>query len=94
MVSGLAPGSDEETWIVGKSTWGRGATGSIGQVTSPTRRSAADRSEVPMGRLIKIAEIFTGYFFSDGRLVESMCAPPRLCGRIMFFLWRLKLGDF
>jgi hypothetical protein len=28
MVSGLAPGSDAETWMVGKSTWGSGATGS------------------------------------------------------------------
>ena len=30
MVSGLAPGSDPETWMVGKSTCGNGATGSSG----------------------------------------------------------------
>ena len=30
MVSGLAPGSDAETWMVGKSTCGSGATGSSG----------------------------------------------------------------
>ena len=29
MVSGLAPGSAAETWMVGKSTWGSGATGSM-----------------------------------------------------------------
>jgi hypothetical protein len=30
MVSGLAPGSAADTWMVGKSTCGSGATGSIG----------------------------------------------------------------
>jgi hypothetical protein len=30
MVSGLAPGSCAETWMVGNSTCGRGATGSSG----------------------------------------------------------------
>jgi hypothetical protein len=30
MVSGLPPGSDAATWIVGKSTWGNGATGNNG----------------------------------------------------------------
>ena len=30
MVSGLPPGNDAETWMVGKSTCGRGATGSNG----------------------------------------------------------------
>ena len=30
MVSGLPPGSDAETWMVGKSTCGSGATGSRG----------------------------------------------------------------
>ena len=30
IVSGLAPGSWADTWMVGKSTWGSGATGSIG----------------------------------------------------------------
>jgi hypothetical protein len=30
IVSGLAPGSEAETWMVGKSTCGSGATGSIG----------------------------------------------------------------
>ena len=30
MVSGLPPGRLAATWIVGKSTWGNGATGSNG----------------------------------------------------------------
>ena len=30
MVSGLAPGSCADTWMVGKSTCGRGATGNCG----------------------------------------------------------------
>ena len=29
MVSGLAPGSDADTWMVGKSTLGRSFTGSL-----------------------------------------------------------------
>ena len=36
IVSGLAPGSDAETWMVGKSTCGSGATGSSGDATSRT----------------------------------------------------------
>ena len=30
MVSGLAPGSEAATWMVGKATCGKGATGSSG----------------------------------------------------------------
>ena len=36
MVSGLAPGSFADTWMVGKSTCGSGATGSNGKATRPT----------------------------------------------------------
>ena len=64
IVSGLAPGNEEDTCMVGKSICGNGATGSKGQVTMPTSSSAAASSEVPIGRLMKIAETFTGYFFS------------------------------
>ena len=38
MVSGFAPGRLAETWIVGKSTCGSGATGRNGYATSPTNR--------------------------------------------------------
>jgi hypothetical protein len=39
MVSGLAPGRLAETWMVGKSTCGSGATGSLGYTTTPTNRT-------------------------------------------------------
>src|SRR5690242_2834063 len=59
MVSGLAPGSFALTWMVGKSTCGRGATGSMGKATMPTRRIPAINSDVAIGRRMKGAEIFT-----------------------------------
>src|SRR5204863_6601996 len=40
MVSGLAPGSDAETWIVGNSTWGRGETGRKKYARPPARPTA------------------------------------------------------
>ena len=40
MVSGLAPGSVAETWMVGKSTCGSGATGSSGKATMPDQQHA------------------------------------------------------
>ena len=49
MVSGLAPGSEAWTWIVGKSTCGSGATGSRGNATRPTNRIPAISNEVAMG---------------------------------------------
>src|ERR1700733_5000194 len=53
IVSGLAPGSDELTWMVGKSTCGSGATGSSGNATMPTSSTPAISSDVAMGRLMK-----------------------------------------
>src|SRR3954447_5048203 len=50
MVSGLAPGSAAETWMVGKSTCGRGATGRNGYAAIPASRSPAIRSAVAIGR--------------------------------------------
>src|SRR5882762_9472592 len=52
IVSGLAPGRLALTWMVGKSTCGRGATGSIGKVTMPIRQIAAISSDVAIGRSI------------------------------------------
>ena len=40
MVSGLAPGSEGAHRMVGKSTWGSGATGSKGKATSPYEQQA------------------------------------------------------
>ena len=60
MVSGLAPGSDAEMLMVGKSTCGNGATGRSGKATMPTSASAIIKSEVAIGRRMKGAEIFMG----------------------------------
>jgi hypothetical protein len=48
IVDGSAPGKETDTWIVGKSTCGSGATGSSGHAAAPTRNSAAASSDVPM----------------------------------------------
>ena len=58
MVSGLAPGNVAETWIVGKSTVGRAATGRNRKATAPMSATAMVSSEVPTGRLMKGAEMF------------------------------------
>src|SRR5215813_3308752 len=55
----LAPSRTAWTWITGNSTWGRGATGSCRYAMMPARSSPTARSEVPMGRLMKGAEMFT-----------------------------------
>src|SRR5436309_2543246 len=58
IVSGLAPGRDPETMMVGNSTCGRAATGSKRKATTPTRASAIVRSVVAIGLLMKGAEMF------------------------------------
>ena len=57
MVSGLAPGYFTFTLMVGKSTCGRGATGSSGNAASPTSNSAAMNNEVATGRWMKGVEM-------------------------------------
>ncbi len=56
MVSGLAPGSDAWTTMVGKSTCGRGETGSRANATRPASAMPKVRSVVAMGRLMKSSE--------------------------------------
>ena len=53
MVSGLAPGSDACTEMVGKSTWGSGATGSWKKAIKPASVTASVSSVVATGRWIK-----------------------------------------
>ncbi len=50
MISALAPGSEAETMIVGKSTWGSGDTGSTSNPTRPTMISPAVSKVVATGR--------------------------------------------
>lgn len=59
IVLGLAPGRFAETLMVGMSTRGSGATGRFRNATAPAMRSAAARSQVPIGRLMNGAEMFT-----------------------------------
>ena len=58
MVSGLAPGSDADTEMVGKSTCGSGETGSSWKATTPASAIATVSSVVATGFRTKIAEIF------------------------------------
>src|SRR5436309_6316974 len=53
IVSGLAPGSAAETWIVGKSTFGRSLTGRSRNPMIPKSRIAAIRRVVRTGRRMK-----------------------------------------
>ena len=59
MVSGLAPGRPVETLMVGKSTWGSGATGRSWKPMAPASTSAMVRSVVPTGRRMNGPERFT-----------------------------------
>ena len=59
IVSGSAPGSVAETWIVGKSTWGSGETGSRPQASIPLTARPIVSSVVATGRLMNGAEMFT-----------------------------------
>src|ERR1700678_2729865 len=58
MISGLAPGSCADTDTVGKSTCGRGDTGSTRKAAAPDNTTAAVRSVVAMGRLMNGADRF------------------------------------
>src|SRR6185437_7172189 len=57
IVSGLAPGSEALTEIVGKSTCGSGETGSSSNAINPKRAIAIVSSVVATGRRMKISEI-------------------------------------
>ena len=58
IVSGEAPGRDAETWIVGKSTFGRSETGRSRYAITPKTRRLAITSVVMTGRRMKISERF------------------------------------
>src|SRR6187551_3581065 len=58
IVSGDAPGSCAETWMVGKSTFGRSETGSRRYAMTPKIRMPAMTSVVVTGRRMKSSEMF------------------------------------
>src|ERR1700722_1480920 len=58
MISGLAPGSEALTEMVGKSTCGRGETGSTMNAAAPASATATVNSVVATGRRMNGAERF------------------------------------
>src|ERR1700683_5327348 len=60
MVSGLAPSRTAVTLTVGKSTWGKGATGRNGKAAMPRKATAAMIKDVAIGRRMKGSERFIG----------------------------------
>ena len=58
IVSGLAPGSEADTEMVGKSTCGSGATGSRKKAIAPASATPKVSSVVATGRAMKGAERF------------------------------------
>ena len=73
IVSGLAPGSDAETWIVGKSTVGRSLTGRRRYAVIPNTTRPSMNSTVVTGRRMNSAERFIRRF---PRPVPPTAAPP------------------
>src|SRR6202453_2616755 len=67
MICALAPGRLAETEIVGKSTWGRGETGSTLKAIPPAIAIAAVSRVVATGRRMKGAE----------RVMRDLAAPVR-----------------
>jgi hypothetical protein len=66
MISGLAPGKLAFTVTVGKSTWGRGDTGSRKKATTPARNTAMTKSVVAIGLRMKGSDIFMTYCAGTG----------------------------
>ena len=58
MVSGLAPGSDACTEMVGKSTWGSGETGSSRNAMAPASATPNVNNVVATGRSMNGADRF------------------------------------
>ena len=81
IVSGLAPGSDAPTWMVGKSTFGRSLTGSCRYAMMPNSRMATMTSVVMTGRRMKMAAMFMiGVSCQDAQLARAdvLCTQPHL----------------
>ena len=81
MVCGEAPDSDEETLIVGKSTFGRAATGSRRKPASPASTRPMARSVVATGRLIQKFGIIGRQPF-PAEYWRPDCRPRRPCRKI------------
>ena len=79
IVSGLAPGRLPLTWMVGKSTSGNGATGSIRNAAAPASAIATVNSVVATGLRMKISEKLMRS--ARGTARGRRCHPARLAVR-------------
>jgi hypothetical protein len=77
MISGLAPGKDADTEIVGKSTCGNGDTGSTLKAARPESTTAAVSSVVAMGRWMKGVEKFMGGYACGAGGADRAALRPR-----------------
>src|SRR5262245_46470864 len=80
IVSGLAPGNDPETCIVGKSTWGRADTGSCVYASAPANAMAAVKRVVATGRWMNGEETLMVYRKQKFRNFRSCCPPSEAAG--------------
>src|SRR6185369_13347135 len=62
IVSGLAPGREALTWMVGKSTFGKSLTGSARYPAMPNKMIPIMTSAVMTGRLMKTSVMFMGRY--------------------------------
>src|SRR5512143_711852 len=67
IVSGEAPGSCADTWIVGKSTFGKSATGNKRNAAAPKTRMPTITSVVMTGRRTKISETLIAFLVTQPR---------------------------
>src|SRR5580698_11076531 len=83
IVSGLAPGSDAETEMVGKSTCGSGDTGSIRNATAPESAIATVSSVVAVGLRMNISDMFMPQARARGLSPPSVFSRelPDACAR-------------
>src|SRR5437868_11746603 len=81
IVSGLAPGRAAWTLMVGKSTWGRGATGNCEKATAPARATATVNRTVATGRRMNGEERLTAPSPEQAPHGGAARAIARTCAR-------------
>ena len=80
ILSGLAPGRLAWICTAGKSTCGRGATGSMRQANNPSKTMPTAKSDEATGRFIKGSAINIGIYVGWKSAAPSdMCSSPHQC---------------
>ena len=77
MVSGLAPGKDAPTEMVGKSTCGSADTGRSRKAAAPAKAMPTVKSVVAIGLRMKGSEMFTDYSAGTGA-EPGLLSRPRV----------------